>query len=91
MSYPREAKLIKYIMRIKINEANNINYMVPYITHFKEENQIGHDNHKRSFLVKRQEAVTNCNIGTSNIMTVNVNDGSFWIIGRISICNEIAQ
>ena len=91
IQYTRETKLINYIMRIKINELNPINDILPYIPHFEEADQIGHNHHKRSFLVRSQEAVTNCNIDTSYIMKENEYDDPPWITGRISICNEMTQ
>ena len=42
MQYTREAKLINYIMRIKISEVNPINNILAYIPHFEEVDQIGH-------------------------------------------------
>ena len=89
MQYTREAKLINYILGIKTNEANPINDIHPYIPYFGKADQIGHDHHKRSFLVMSQEAVTNCNIDTSYMMNENEYDELPWITGRISICNEM--
>ena len=54
MQYTGEAKLISYIMKTKINEANASNDIVQYIPHFEEADQIGQDHHKRSFLVRSQ-------------------------------------
>ena len=69
--YTREAKLINYLMRIKKNVANAINEILPYIPRFEEADEIGHDHHKQSFLVRSQETVTSCNIDTSNITKEN--------------------
>ena len=87
----REAKLINYIMRIKINEANPINDILPYIPHFEEADQIGHNHHKRSFLVRSQEAVTNCNIDTSYIMKENEYNDPPWVHWRLFVRNEVTQ
>ena len=78
-------------MRIKKNYANRINDILLYIPHFEEADQIGLYHHKRSFQVRSQEAVTNCNIDTSNIMKVNEYNDPPWITGKISLCNEITQ
>ena len=91
MQYTREAKLINFIMRIKINEANAINDILPYLPHFEEANQIGHDHHKRYSLVRSQEAVTNYNIDTSKIMKENEYDDPPWMPWRTSICTEMTQ
>ena len=63
----REAKFINYTMRIKINQTNPINEIFPDIPRFQEADEIGH-HHKRSFLVRHRDAVTNCIHDTSNIM-----------------------
>ena len=78
-------------MRIEINEANPINDILPIIPHFEEAGQIGQDHHKRSFLVRSQEAVTNCNIDTSYIMKENKYDDLPGFTGRLSICNWITK
>ena len=61
------------------------------LPHFKEADQVGHNHHKRSFLMRSQEAVTNCNIETSYIMNENEYEGPAWITRRIFICNEMTQ
>ena len=91
MHYTRKDKLINYIMRIKINEANPINDMLPCIPHFTEADQIGHDHHKWSFSVRTQEAVANCHIDISNNMKEKEYDDPPCITGRKSICNEMTQ
>ena len=53
-------------MRLNIKETSPNNDIPTYIPHFEEADQIGHDLHKRSMLVRSQEAVTNCNIDISN-------------------------
>ena len=84
MQYTREAKLINYIMRIKINYANPINDILSFI-------QVGHNRRKWSFLVRSQEAVTNCNFDTRYIMNENEYNDPPWITGRISIYSEMTQ
>ena len=78
-------------MRINSNDSNPIYGILPYIPHFEETDQKGHDHHKRSFLVRSQEAVTNCNVDTCNIMKENEYENPPWITGKISICNKMTQ
>ena len=57
----RKVKLLNYIKRIKKNETNQTDDIPPYIPHFEEGDHTEHDHHKRSFLLRSLEAVTNCN------------------------------
>ena len=91
IQYTREMKLINYILRVKINESNPINDILPYIPHLEEADSIGQDQHKRSFLSRSQEAMTNCNLDTSIIMKEDERNDPPWITGRISICNEMMK
>ena len=45
----------------------------------------------RSFLVRSQETVRNCNLETSNIMKGNEYDDPLGITGRISVCSETTK
>ena len=45
-------------MKIKSNEVNPMNNILAYAPHSVNADQIGRDHHKRSFLVRSHEAVT---------------------------------
>ena len=59
---------------MEINETNPIKNILPYIPHFEEADQTEKYHHKRKFLAKSTEAVTNCNLDTSNILIENDHD-----------------
>ena len=91
IEYTKEIKLLNYLTRIKVNDSNPINNILPNITNNPDDYVVPRGPRDRSFVARSQKALVNSNLDINNITKENMQANPPWITKNISVCKEVSQ